>query len=61
MGMIESEGQLEFRSFVRPTDLGVSGWLCVVANIIGAGKLFQKEENDDTGIDLISSVRVKQG
>ena len=28
-----------------------NGWL-VVVDIIGAGKLFQKEENDDTGIGL---------
>ena len=26
--------------------------MAVVADIIGAGKLFQKEENDDTGIGL---------
>ena len=38
--------------FLRTPDRFRSEWLCVVADIIGAGKLFQKEENGDTGIDL---------
>ena len=38
--------------FLRTPDRFRSEWLCAVADIIGAGKLFQKEENGDTGIDL---------
>ena len=38
--------------FLRTPDRFRSEWLCAVADIIGAGKLFQKRENDDTGIDL---------
>ena len=37
-----------------------NGWL-VVVDIIGAGKLFQKEENDDTGIGLNTVWRGKIG
>ena len=40
------------RGFLRTPDRFRSEWLCVVADIIGAGKLFQKEQNGDTGIDL---------
>ena len=46
MVMVESVGQLECR---------LQSWLyqwMAVANIIGAGKRFQKEENGDTGIGL---------
>ena len=35
--------------------------MAVVADIIGAGNLFQKEENDDTGIGLNIARKVKIG